>query len=49
MGKTKKPNAIIADTNVYIHDPESIDALRAGGNTLFIEISGFTVRNEVVK
>jgi len=36
MGKTKKPNAIIADTNVYIHDPESIDALRAGGNTLFI-------------
>jgi len=31
-----KPNAIIADTNVYIHDPNAINFLREGGNTLFI-------------
>jgi PhoH-like ATPase len=32
-------NAIIADTNVFIHDPSAIDVLREGGNTLYIPMT----------
>ncbi len=32
----KKSNAIVVDTNVLIHDPESINVLREDGNILYI-------------
>jgi len=38
-GSLFRGTAIVADTNVLIHDPESIDNFRKGGNTLVIPLA----------